>query len=201
MNDTTPTAPLVLADLAQWREWLIDNETSSDGVWLLMAKKGVTSPTALTYQDALEEALCGGWIDGQRRRFDDASFVQRFTPRRARSNWSQRNVEIIERLTAAGRLRDTGRAQVDAALEDGRWDNAYPRQSQATVPEDLDAALAKAPAAQSVFDALSRAERFTAMLPILNARNADTRARTIDRLIDRLGAGGAEGTRGSVDEP
>ncbi|MCS4594257.1 YdeI/OmpD-associated family protein [Brevibacterium sediminis] len=154
-----------------------------------MAKKNVTSPTSLSYQDALEEALCGGWIDGQRRSFDATTFVQRFTPRRPRSNWSKRNVEIIGSLEVDGRLRDRGRAEVRLAQDDDRWGNAYPGQSEATVPHDLREALAEAPAAQSAFDTLNRPERFTAMLPILTARTETTRARIVARLVDRLGEG------------
>ena len=187
MAEYTSESPLVLSDIDAWREWLIHKEDSSEGVWVLMAKKNVTTPTSLSYQDALEEALCGGWIDGQRRSFDATTFVQRFTPRRPRSTWSKRNVEIIGSLDVDGRLRDRGRAEVRLAQDDGRWENAYPRQSEATVPEDLRDALAKAPDAQTAFDALSRAERFTAMLPILTARTEETRARIIARLIGRLG--------------
>lgn len=189
MTENSPTSPLVLADLDAWREWLIENEYSSQGVWVLMAKKNVTSPTSLSYQDALEEALCGGWIDGQRRSFDATTFVQRFTPRRPRSDWSKRNVEIIGSLEVDGRLRDRGRAEVRLAQDDGRWENAYPRQSEAIVPDGLRDALAEAPAAQSAFDTLNRVERFTAMLPILTARTEATRARIIARLVDRLGEG------------
>ena len=189
MTESSPASPLVLEDLDAWREWLIENEHSSDGEWVLMAKKNVTTPTSLSYQDALEEALCGGWIDGQRRSFDATTFVQRFTPRRPRSNWSERNVEIIGALEVDGRLRDRGRAEVRLAQEDGRWESAYPRQSEATVPDDLRDALTEAPAAQTAFDALTRAERFTAMLPILTARNEATRARVIARLVAHLGEG------------
>lgn len=192
MKGNSPTAPLILADLDAWREWLIGNEHTSEGVWLLLAKKNVTTPTSLSYQDALEEALCGGWIDGQRRAFDATTFVQRFTPRRPRSIWSKRNVEIIGSLDVDGRLGDRGRAEVRLAQADGRWENAYPRQSEATVPADLREALAEAPAAQTAFDALNRADRFTAMLPILTARSQGTRARIIARLIDRLGEGGRD---------
>ncbi|WP_166969239.1 YdeI/OmpD-associated family protein [Brevibacterium atlanticum] len=189
MKDSTPTSPLVLTDHAAWREWLIENEEDSAGVWMLLAKKGVTSPTSLGYQEALDEALCGGWIDGQRRRFDEATYVQRFTPRRPRSIWSQRNVDIITRLDAAGRLRDRGRAEEAAAQDDGRWDRAYLGQSQVDVPDDLRVALTTAPAASARFDALTRSERFKAMLPILTARSTEARARIIARLIDRLGEG------------
>lgn len=186
MTDTTPETPLIVADLGAWRDWLMSNDHSSDGVWVLLAKKGVTTPTSLNYQDALEEALCSGWIDGQRRRFDDTSYVQRFTPRRPRSTWSQRNVDIIDRLDTAGRLRERGRDEVTEAQADGRWDRAYLGQSQVTVPEDLAAALAEAPAASARFDALTRAQRFQAMLPILTARSDEARARIIARLVDRL---------------
>ncbi|MCD1286036.1 MULTISPECIES: YdeI/OmpD-associated family protein [unclassified Brevibacterium] len=186
MTDTTPETPLIVADLDAWHDWLMANDHSSDGVGVLLAKKGVTTPTSLNYQDALEEALCSGWIDGQRRRFDDTSYVQRFTPRRPRSTWSQRNVDIIERLESAGRLRERGRAEVAAAQADGRWDRAYLGQSQVTVPEDLATTLAEAPAASAAFDALTRAQRFQAMLPILTARSDEARARTITRLVDRL---------------
>ncbi|MGO2035003.1 MAG: YdeI/OmpD-associated family protein [Brevibacterium sp.] len=186
MTDTTPETPLIVADLGAWRDWLKANDHSSDGVWVLLAKKGVATPTSLSYQDALEEALCSGWIDGQRRRFDDTSYVQRFTPRRPRSTWSQRNVDIIERLESAGRLRERGRAEVAAAQADGRWVRAYLGQSQVTVPEDLATALAEAPAASARFDALTRSERFQAMLPILTARSDEARARIISRLVDRL---------------
>ncbi|MGO2862851.1 MAG: YdeI/OmpD-associated family protein [Brevibacterium sp.] len=186
MTDTTPETPLIVAELGSWCDWLMANDHSSDGVWVLLAKKGVTTPTSLSYQDALEEALCSGWIDGQRRRFDDTSYVQRFTPRRPRSTWSQRNVDIIERLESAGRLRERGRAEVTAAQADGRWDRAYLGQSQVTVPEDLATALAEAPAASAAFDALTRAQRFQAMLPILTARSDEARARIITRLVDRL---------------
>ena len=186
MTDTTPETPLIVADLGSWRDWLMASDHSSDGVWVLLAKKGVTTPTSLSYQDALEEALCSGWIDGQRRRFDDTSYVQRFTPRRPRSTWSQRNVDIIDRFEAAGRLRERGRAEVTAAQDDGRWDRAYLGQSQVTVPEDLATALAEAPAASARFDALTRAQRFQAMLPILTARSDEARATIIARLVDRL---------------
>src|SRR6478609_5320658 len=113
--------PFVVADAAAWRAWLDDNEDLSDGVWLVLAKKGTTAPTTLTYTQALDEALCSGWIDGQKASLDAATFLQRFTPRRAASLWSARNVRIVERLVEEGRMRPRGHAEIDRAKADGRW--------------------------------------------------------------------------------
>lgn len=189
MNDYSQESPLVLTDLTGWNAWLLANEDSSNGAWVLLAKKNVTTPTSLNYQDALEEALCSGWIDGQRRSFDETTFIQRFTPRRPRSNWSKRNVDIVERLIAEGRLRERGAAEVAAAKADGRWESAYPRQSEMRVPDDLRDALERVPAAQAAFEQFTRSQRFTAMLPILTARSDEAKARIIARLVDRLGEG------------
>ncbi|WP_235349926.1 YdeI/OmpD-associated family protein [Brevibacterium sp. UCMA 11752] len=189
MNDYSQQSPLVLTDLDAWNAWLLANEDSSNGAWVLLAKKNVTTPTSLNYQDALAEALCSGWIDGQRRSFDETTFIQRFTPRRPRSNWSKRNVDIVEGLVAEGRLRERGAAEVAAAKADGRWESAYPRQSEMTVPDDLRDALARVPAAQAAFEQFTRSQRFTVMLPILTARSDQAKARIIARLVDRLGEG------------
>lgn len=177
---------LVLPDLQAWREWLMANESSHDGVWLALAKKGVTPPTSLTYQDALEEALCGGWIDGQRRSFDDTTFLQRFTPRRRASVWSQRNVGLIATLDAAGRLRERGHAEVALAKADGRWDAAYEGPATATVPVELRVALDQAPAAAARFEALTKSERYLVMHPVLTARNDAMRERRIAAVIRGL---------------
>ena len=154
--DTIVTEPLVVADADGWRDWLIANDSTNDGVWLLLAKKGITSPTSLTYAQAVDEALCSGWIDGQKRSFDATTFIERFTPRRARSLWSERNQGLVADLTAAGRMRERGQAEIDRAKADGRWDRAYAGQATATVPDDLEAALATSPEARARFDALSK---------------------------------------------
>ena len=133
---------LVVADAAAWRAWLDVNEDASDGVWLLLAKKGTTSPTSLTYAQALDEALCSGWIDGQKGSVDTALFRQRFTPRRRASIWSKRNIGIVEELIARGRMRERGLREIEAAKADGRWERAYAGSATAEVPEDLAAALA-----------------------------------------------------------
>jgi uncharacterized protein YdeI (YjbR/CyaY-like superfamily) len=113
---------LTVADGAEWRAWLGEYHGQQTGIWLVMAKKGTTHPTALTYEQAVEEALCHGWIDGQARRRDEATYSQRFTPRRARSNWSRSNVGRIERLMSAGRMHPAGMAEVERAKADGRWE-------------------------------------------------------------------------------
>lgn len=112
---------LTLPDAAGWRRWLGEHHAQPTGVWLVLAKKGVTRPTSLTYDEAVEEAVAHGWIDGQNRRRDETTYVQRFTPRRPGSNWSQSNVRRVDRLTAAGRMHPAGVAEVDRARADGRW--------------------------------------------------------------------------------
>src|SRR5882757_7819160 len=147
--------PIVeVPDQDAWRDWLEANHASQDGVWLKFAKKGSGVGT-VTYAEALEEALCFGWIDGQVRRHDERFYLQRFTPRRRRSKWSQINVEKAERLIADGRMQPAGTAQVEAAKGDGRWDAAYPAQSQAQVPEDFQRALEANPAANEFFATLT----------------------------------------------
>jgi uncharacterized protein YdeI (YjbR/CyaY-like superfamily) len=184
-DDTT----LIVADLAAFRMWLSEHGRQSDGVWLVLAKKGTTDPTSLSYADALEEALCHGWIDGQKRSRDDAVFVQRFTPRRRASLWSKRNVGIAERLMADGRMLPGGLAEVDRAKADGRWDAAYSGSASAEVPADLAAALAGNPAAAATFDTLNGANRYAVLFRIETAKRPDTRAHRIEQLVEMLARG------------
>lgn len=186
MAAPTPEQILSVADAGAWRAWLDGHGSSSDGVWLMLAKKGTVEPTSLTYADALDEALCNGWIDGQKRSHDASTFLQRFTPRRPRSLWSARNVEHIARLEAEGRMKDSGRAQVAAAKADGRWERAYAGSADAVVPDDLVAALAAVPRASARFDALSRADRFSVLHPIMTAATPETRARRVARAVATL---------------
>ena len=184
-----PTPELVVADLAAWRCWLADHATASDGVWLVLAKKGTTQPTSLTYDEALEEALCHGWVDGQLAGGPEGTFRRRFTPRRARSTWSKRNVAIVERLVAEGRMRPTGLAAVQRAQADGTWDAAYAGAATIEVPEDFQAALAANRAASAVFARLDAANRYAVLYRIATARRPDTRARRIEQLVDMLAQG------------
>jgi uncharacterized protein YdeI (YjbR/CyaY-like superfamily) len=181
--------PFVVADAAAWRAWLDQHEDDSDGVWLALAKKGTTGPTTLTYAQALDEALCSGWIDGQKRSNDAATFLQRFTPRRRASLWSERNIGLVAALVAEGRMRPRGLAEVDRAKADGRWDRAYAGSATATVPDDLAAALDTAPAAATLFAELDATNRYAVLHRIMTAPNATTRAARLTKLVGMLDRG------------
>ncbi|MDR0481676.1 MAG: YdeI/OmpD-associated family protein [Cellulomonadaceae bacterium] len=178
-----PLPELVVADAAAWRAWLDAHESESPGVWLVLARKGANGPTTLTYDEALDEALCSGWIDGQTKRRDDVSTFRRFTPRRARSVWSLRNTEHIARLDAQRRLRPRGRAEVDAAHADGRWDRAYGGSSNIDVPEELTAALEASPRAAQAFEALTKQERYSMLYRLAQAQRPETVTRNVSRYI------------------
>ena len=180
---------LIVRDAAAWRTWLAENVDEQAGVWLVLAKKGTTDPTSLSYAAALEEALCHGWIDGQARRRDEGSYVQRFTPRRRRSMWSQRNVGIVERLTADGRMHPQGLSEVARAKADGRWEVAYAGPATAEIPADLTEALAARPEAQAMFENLTSQNRFAVLHRLGAAKRQETRARRIEQYIDMLARG------------
>lgn len=181
--------PFVVVDAAAWRAWLDANEGSSDGVWLVLAKKGTTEPTSVTYAQALDEALCSGWIDGQKRSLDAATFLQRFTPRRKASLWSERNIGLVATLIADGRMRDRGRAEIDRAKEDGRWDRAYAGAASITVPDDLQAALDAAPAAAALFADLDATNRYAVLHRIATAPSATARTNRLTKLVGMLERG------------
>ncbi len=184
-----PTEPLIVADAAAWRTWLDENEDTSDFVWLLLAKKGTTSPTSLSYREALEEALCSGWIDGQNKSRDQATYVQRFGPRRRRSIWSKINVERIATLREQGRMRPRGEAEVAAAQADGRWAAAYAGPATMEPSPELLAALASHPAARAVFDGLDAQNRYAVLHRLATLKTDAGRRRAIARTVDRLAAG------------
>jgi len=180
---------LIVLDPLAWRAWLREHHDDSAGVWLVLAKKGTVQPTSLTYDQALEEALCHGWIDGQVGRRDEATYRQRFTPRRPRSTWSKRNTGIAKRLLAEGRMHPAGTAELERAKADGRWDAAYAGPADIEVPPDLAAALAAEPKAQAMFEALSRQNRYAVLYRIVTAKRADTRARRIEQFVAMLARG------------
>jgi uncharacterized protein YdeI (YjbR/CyaY-like superfamily) len=182
-------AELIVADAAAWRRWLGKHHTSSPGVWLVLAKKAVAEPTSLTYAEALEEALCHGWIDGQTAVRDKTTFLRRFTPRRPRSRWSARNVDIISGLRAAGRMLPAGEAEVERPQRDGRWEVAYTGSAAIEVPPDLAAALSAHPDAQAMFDILTSQNRYSILFRIGGAKQESTRARRIDQFIAMLERG------------
>jgi uncharacterized protein YdeI (YjbR/CyaY-like superfamily) len=176
---------LIVADAEVLRAWLLSNHATSTGVWLALSRKGGTV-TTLTWQQAVDEGLCVGWIDGQARKGDqDISWI-RFTPRTARSSWSQRNVAHVGRLEAQGRMLPPGRAAVDAAKADGRWAVAYAPPSEAEVPADLLAAIATDPAAQAMFDVLTKTNRFALIYRVNAVKRAQTRERKISEFVAML---------------
>jgi uncharacterized protein YdeI (YjbR/CyaY-like superfamily) len=180
---------LIVAHAGAWRAWLRKHHGDDAGVWLVLAKKGPTGPTTLTYEEALDEALCHGWIDGQVRRRDEASYRQRFTPRRARSPWSERNVGHVQRLQAEGRMHAAGLAAVERAKADGRWEAAYPPQRTIEVPADLAAALAAEPRAQAMFEILTSQNRYAVLYRIHQAKRSETKARRIREFVAMLARG------------
>jgi uncharacterized protein YdeI (YjbR/CyaY-like superfamily) len=180
---------LTVDDAAAWREWLRMHQASATGVWLVLAKKGTRDPTTLGYDQALEEALCHGWIDGQRGPRDESTYRVRFTPRRPRSPWSARNVDLVTRLEWEGRMQPAGRAEVDRAKADGRWDAAYAGQASMGVPADLATALAAEPRAAAMFDLLTSQNRYAVLYRIDSAKRSDTRARRIEQYVAMLARG------------
>ena len=180
---------LMVSDAKAWRAWLGRHHTDSAGVWLIVARKGMASPTDLAIADALDEAICHGWIDGQRRSRDEVSFLQRFTPRRPRGTWSKRNVGIVARLEAEGRMRPAGRAEVARAKADGRWDAAYSGSADMVPPDDLIAALEGHRRAKAMFEILTSQNRFAVIFRISQAKRPETRARRIAQFTDQLARG------------
>jgi uncharacterized protein YdeI (YjbR/CyaY-like superfamily) len=180
---------LAFRDAAAFAAWLETHAGDQAGVWLKMAKAG-SGVASLTSDEAVDVGLCYGWISGQRRSLDAVHYLQKYVPRRARSRWSQVNVAKVEELTAAGRMRPPGLAEVDAAKADGRWAAAYESQRNATVPADLAAALAESPKAARAFEALGKTARYAVMLKLATARTDAARASQLRRALTAL-LGGA----------
>ncbi|NJP91639.1 hypothetical protein HCN51_19615 [Nonomuraea sp. FMUSA5-5] len=180
---------LTVPDAQAWHDWLTTHHDTSPGVWLVLAKQSTTRPTSLTYDQALDEALCHGWIDGRLRRRDDTTYCRRFTPRGKQSAWSARNVAIVTRLISEGRMHPAGLAEVERAKADGRWERAYAGQAAIEVPADLAAALAANPQAQAMFDILTAQNRYAILYRLANAKRADTRARRLTQFVDMLARG------------
>lgn len=182
----TENLPIILFESQQdWEAWLADHHADPSGVWLKLAKKGA-SITSLSYAEALEGALCYGWIDGQKASFDSECWLQKFTPRRAKSIWSQINREKVSALIEAGRMQPAGLRQVELAQADGRWEAAYAPQSSREIPEDFQRELDKNPAAQAFFETLNSQNRFAIIFRIQNAKRAETRAERIQKFIVML---------------
>jgi uncharacterized protein YdeI (YjbR/CyaY-like superfamily) len=168
-----------------WHDWLAGQHESSPGLWLKIAKKGAGSST-VSYAEALDCALCFGWIDGQKGRLDDEYWLQRFTPRKPRSKWSRINREKAEQLIAVGRMRPAGLREVEAARADGRWAAAYEGQATVTVPPDLERELDRNPAAREFFATLTGVNRYAILYRIQDAKRPETRARRIATFVQML---------------
>ncbi len=168
-----------------WEMWLEKHQSEAKGVWLKLAKKATGIPS-MTHAEALDGALCYGWIDGQAASFDTQYWLQKFTPRGPRSTWSQVNCDKVAVLQAAGRMRAAGVRQVELAQADGRWEAAYDRQRTASIPEDLQNELEKNQKAQTVFNALNRTNRYAILLSIQKAKKAETRVARIQKVVDML---------------
>jgi uncharacterized protein YdeI (YjbR/CyaY-like superfamily) len=180
---------LIVADATAWRVWLAEHHEGSAGVSLVLAKKGVTEPTSLTYDQALDEALCYGWIDGQVQRRDETTYRQRFTHRRPRSSWSKRNVGIVDRLLTEGRMHPAGVVELERAKADGRWEAAYAGSASIEVPPDLAAALTAEPKARAMFELLSAQNRYAVLYRIDAAKRPETRSRRIEQFVAMLARG------------
>lgn len=178
-----PVMPFVSAEA--WRAWLDAHHAESGGVWLRIFKKASGQPT-VTYAEALDEALCYGWIDSTKASWDETSFLQRFSPRKSRSAWSQVNRDHVARLTEAGKMRPAGQKTIDEAKADGRWDAAYEPASRATVPDDLQAALDASPEAKAHFETLNKANRYAILYRVQAVKKPETRLKRIAWAIDLL---------------
>ena len=181
-------APTLFKNAKAFEAWLKKNHAKSDGLWLKIAKRGAAEPS-VTYPEAVDIALCWGWIDGQKKSLDDQHFLQRFTPRRARSIWSKINVQKVAVLIEAGLMQQPGHAQVEAAKADGRWARAYEGAKTSTVPDDLIAALAASPPAKAFFATLNASNRYAVLWRIQTAVKPETRAKRIVQLVDMLARG------------
>ena len=180
-----PLPVLAFESVPAWDAWLSAHHADSSGLWLKIAKKG-SAGRSISYSDALDVALCHGWIDGQKGRHDDDYWLQRFTPRKPGGNWSKINTERAAALIASGQMRPAGLREVERAQADGRWDRAYQSQSRSTVPEDLARALAANPRASEFFATLDGTNRYAVLYRIASAKRPETRAKRIDTFVAML---------------
>ena len=186
---TTKDLPIFpFASRDAWEAWLEEHHAASDGLWLKIAKKG-SGIESVSYAEALEAALCYGWIDGQKASFDDSYWLQRFTPRRARSKWSKVNRRKATELIERGEMKPAGLREVERAKADGRWDAAYEPQSAATVPEDLRLELERDEDAREFFETLNSTNRYAILYRIQDAKKPETRARRIAQYVAMLAEG------------
>ena len=185
---TTDLSIKPFASKAKWADWLDRQHAKSAGLWLKLAKKD-SRIKSITYEEALDVALCYGWIDGQKKGFDDKYWLQKFTPRGSKSIWSKINTEKAERLIASGEMKPAGLKVIDAAKQDGRWDAAYASQKNMAIPDDFQAALDKNKKAKAAFATLKSAERYSFLFRIHHAKKPETRAKHIQKFVEMLEKG------------
>lgn len=185
MNELNGVRVAAFVDAAAFEAWLEENHALPEGIWVQVAKRksGIAS---VTDDELVDVGLCFGWISGQRRSLDEQYYLQRYVPRRPNSVWSQVNVDKVARLTAEGRMREAGLAEVRKAQADGRWDAAYQSQKEATVPHDLATALKSDPRAAAAFETLGKSGRYQLILPLLQARTDAVRQARLRRALERL---------------
>lgn len=188
MATSTQNQVLAFASPQKWEAWLAKRHAGSDGVWLRIYKKA-SGKVSVTYAEALDAALCYGWIDGQKRPMDDVSWLQKFGPRRARSGWSRLNTLNVERLIKTGRMKAAGLQEVEAAKKDGRWQRAYDSPSAAVVPADFLKELAKNKKAQAFFEGLNRANVYAIAYRLQTAKKPETRSKRMQAILAMLARG------------
>lgn len=184
-KSTTDQPVILFADPQAWDRWLDEHQAESAGVWLRLAKKGAEI-TSISYAEALDVALCYGWIDSQKKSHDEASWLQKFTPRGAKSIWSKINRDKVEALISNGQMKPAGLAAIEQAQQDGRWDAAYDSARNATVPNDFQAALDENPRAKAFFNTLKRGNRYAILFRLQTAKKAETRLKRIQQFITML---------------
>ena len=184
----TEITPTLFKNAKAFEAWLKKHHATSDGRWLQIAKKGADEPS-VSYPEAIDLALCFGWIDGQKKGLDEQHFLQRFTPRRAKSIWSKINVAKVATLIEAGRMQPSGQAQIDAAKADGRWEGAYDGARTSTVPDDLQTALDATPPAKKFFATINATNRYAVLWRVQTAVKPETRAKRIVQLVEMLARG------------
>jgi uncharacterized protein YdeI (YjbR/CyaY-like superfamily) len=182
---STDLPSLPFTSKKKWTNWLAKQHSKSTGVWLKLAKKGSEIPS-VTYDEALEVALCYGWIDGQKKGFDDKYWLQKFTPRGPKSIWSKINTSKAEKLITSGEMRPAGLKAIEAAKQDGRWDAAYESQKNISIPDDFQSALDKNPKAKAFYATLNSVNRYAILFRIHNAKRAETRTRRIRQFVEML---------------
>ena len=181
-----PTLPF--ESKKKWADWLAKQHDKSPGVWLKLGKKGTGIPS-VTYEEALDVALCYGWIDGQKKGFDDQFWLQKFTPRGVKSIWSKINTGKAEKLIVSGEMKSAGMKAIEAAKQDGRWDAAYESQKNISVPEDFLSALEKNKEAKAFFATLNSANRYSFLFRLKTAKKAETREKRIRQFVEMLEKG------------